>query len=154
MGGGDYLRLYKNIMRDIRFRIFHEGKMYYLKKGDNHNLTFFSEGIPWGLYESSTEARVVSGDPNAILNTPGVLMQFTGLQLNGVDVYEGDVIKFTMQDEGVEFGVVRFSNDGFWTTQDEGHQEELLSDELNSKAINPELVGNIYQHPEILTLNT
>jgi hypothetical protein len=136
-------------IREIRFRVFHEGKMYYLKKGSALMLCFFSEGIPWGLYNSSTDQRLVSGDPDAILSTPGILSLFTGFRLKGKDLYQGDILEFDLADGQKEIGVIRMSKEGFWTSQLEGYQEELLSRELACKSIPIKLIGNIYQNPEL-----
>lgn len=80
-----------------------------------------------------------------------VLMQYTGLlDKNGKEIYEGDVIEFNLEDGTKEYGTVRWSKDGFWTTQKEGMHEELLSDELNTNAYEYKVVGNSFENPEIL----
>lgn len=142
-------------MREIKFRVFHKDKMYYLNKGDNLSLCFFSEGIPWGLYETSTEARLVTGDPNAILNTPGTIMQYTGLiDKNKVPIYEVDLIK----DVYGKIWDVRFINGCFWL-HSKSHQGMStafswpdhcypifrVNHELYS-----EVVGNIHQNKDLL----
>jgi len=135
--------------REIRFRVFHDGEMHYMVKGSHLYLSFFSEGIPWGLFEIGTDRRLVTGDPNAILNTPGILMQFTGLKdETGLDIYEGDILEFDLWSEGKELGVVRFSDAGFWTSQKEGEDEQILSEELHD--IHARVIGNIYQNPDLL----
>lgn len=75
------------------------------------------------------------------------LMQFTRLQILKQQVWEGDILKFELEDGQVEIGVVRFADGGFWTSQKEGDSEELLSDEI--AFYQPEIIGNIYQHPEL-----
>jgi uncharacterized phage protein (TIGR01671 family) len=81
-----------------------------------------------------------------------IFMQYTGLKdKHGKEIYEGDIIEFDLIDGQKEFGVVRFSEDGFWTSQLEGFQEELLSDEINSSAYDWKVAGNIYENPELVT---
>ena len=136
--------------RQIKFRVWHNGKMYLFDKKANYHLTFFRTGlIPWGVYHSIEENRLVTGDPSAIFNECGILMQYTGLKCRNKEIYEDDVIEFSLQDGSKEYGVVRFSDDGFWTSQDANHCEELLSEELNSKCLKPKLIGNIHQNPEL-----
>lgn len=140
--------------REIKFRVFCKGTMYYFNKGDNLTLSFFSEGIPWGVYDSATEQRYVTGDTNAIFNEPGILMQSTGLKdKNGNDIFEGDVLDFDLSSEMEaenELGVVRFAKGGYWTSQDENHLEEILSEELES--FPTEIIGNVFENPELIKL--
>lgn len=124
--------------------------MYFIEKGEALSLCFFSEGIPWGLYNSSTDARLVTGDPNAILNTPGILMQFTGLKdKNGKEIYEGDLLycKKTSEmfpDEDRWISDVRYSEASFTYRGDDPLEENECLEEM-------EVIGNIYENPELLT---
>ena len=66
------------------------------------------------------------------------LMQFTGLKdKNGKEIYEGDIVKwhdkYPHKEENIE--AVHWVNVG-WN--------------LNSKIIEYEIIGNIYEHPELL----
>ena len=146
-------------MREIKFRIFHDGTMYYLNKGDGLRLCFFSEGIPWGLYESSTDARIVTGDPDAILNTPGVLMQFTGREdKKGSPIYEGDIIEceyhtqfIDKEDPKIWRGVVEYhESHTHFSVISKG---QSYSVGFGGSAVKRwEVIGNIHQNPELLTL--
>ena len=77
------------------------------------------------------------------------IMQFTGLKDSlGKDICEGDVIEFDLNSEmenETDIGIVRFSKQGFWTSQDEDHFEEILAEELES--FPTKVIGNIYQKP-------
>ena len=73
------------------------------------------------------------------------VMQFTGLlDVNGVEIYEGDIVEITYKEDGakspmqVVFEKAQFylKGDGFWT--------------LSSNAVTLLVIGNIYQNPELL----
>lgn len=74
------------------------------------------------------------------------LMQFTGLKdRNGVEVYEGDVVKYLTHTAHV-----------FWSPQDFGfvHYNEVIGGYAGLSFFKGykdfEVVGNIHQHPELL----
>ena len=82
--------------------------------------------------------------------------QVTGLHdKNGKEIYEGDVVRGFDENE---FGSV--NNDGpvhakvIWWENSAGFQLEAISPSeiLHSDmAVNVEIIGNIYEHPELLT---
>ena len=80
--------------------------------------------------------------------TPPV-MQFTGLHdKNGKEIYEGDVVKVVTKDfdmpDAIDTGVVKFTR-GHWQVNSKEDSYYLYGqDEL-------EVIGNIYEHPELLT---
>lgn len=134
-------------MREIKFRVW-KGEMHYPQvKGSGQYLSFFPEGlIPWGVYEQGTDARLVTGDPNAIFNEPGTLMQYTGLKdKNGKEIYERDIFRYSIldlefsEDETVYTEEVSFVNGGF----------ELDNAPLGAFHEEGEVIGNIYENPEL-----
>lgn len=142
-------------MREIKFRVWDGQRMHYLKKGENINLCFFSEGIPWGVYDSATEARLVTGDPNAVLNEPGKLMQYTGVNdKHGNEMCESDIVRC-----GYGIGVIVFNAGCFmveWIDDRESNMELLFSRKGTYRRKGDEefeLVGTIYTDPELLTNN-
>jgi uncharacterized phage protein (TIGR01671 family) len=77
------------------------------------------------------------------------LMQFTGLQdKNGIDIYEGDIIKYKyfFQDKEATLKVVwHEGRNGFYVEDEEG--TFCLEEELKNQF---EVIGNIYENPELL----
>lgn len=80
-----------------------------------------------------------------------VLMQFTGLKdRNGKEVYEGDILKMGEATAKVvfwgkppEFGLDFYHNEDAWC------EDWNLSDDSTRM----EIVGNVYEHPELLNRN-
>jgi uncharacterized phage protein (TIGR01671 family) len=86
------------------------------------------------------------GDRNSFQNQPTdrhILMQFTGLlDKNGREIYEGDVVR----DESGATAVYWSAAMGAWAVQDSDDCAFLLADCSESM----EIIGNIYENPELL----
>lgn len=108
--------------REIKFRAWDDDKKTFFNPL-HHNCYDFDEIQARGLYEIS---------------------QFTNLQdKNGKDIYEGDI---------VQRGVITFSRGKFQGTyyDSNGNLEEDWEDDLYQER-NIEVLGNIYENPELLT---
>lgn len=126
--------------REIRFRAFIDGEMI------GPDCLAFEE------YELLADQ--LSSEPN--------LMQYTGLKdKNGVEIYEGDKVKFTVDTHiygsdsisTQHIGYVIYSGSAFklWNRPDwefYGGDGARILDNINEKNI--EVIGNVYQHSELL----
>ena len=122
-------------MREIKFRAWHTKEKRWLDAGKfdaTHNLYFWEQVIKSGYYE---------------------LTQYTGLKdKNGKEIYEGDIINFQMtrvvlvdhpimtattEETAIYQGEVKWSEYGFRPF-------------IDGKASEIEVIGNIYENPELL----
>lgn len=68
-----------------------------------------------------------------------ILMQYTGMKdTEGKEIYEGDIVTF----EGITLYEVKFIRGGFAVEFKDGHR-------YLGQFANPEVIGNIYQNPEL-----
>lgn len=143
--------------RIIKFRCWDGEKMWLPETlsndGNRTKFIFFNDSlsIGWGLYDNRLDNRIVTGDANAIFNTPGILMQFTGVNgKNGNEIYEGDIVKYILPNNGIEeedieyieyIEEVKFMGSGFYL--DRYVPVDALAELL-------EVIGNVCQTPELL----
>jgi len=78
---------------------------------------------------------------------PKTVGQFTGLKdMNGVKIYEGDVVRMLVDSEEIESGVF-WDAAGFCISASSGY-EPFIGEYYNSKQC--EVIGNIHENPELL----
>lgn len=126
-------------MREIKFRAWKDGQM------------FLSPSTLEALHHLGSWFEAHSAFSYTAKETKdSIIMQFTGFNHNGVDIFESDILEFELEDGGTEIGVVRFSKEGYWTSQKESEHEEILSEELDYYKDKVKLIGDIYSTPNLV----
>ena len=119
-------------MREIKFRAFYQGKMYY----------------------SCNDYTVWAGGKNASITGDGIggtiltedVMQFTGLHdKNGKMIYEGDIIKFKAWGNSWT-GEVKYYYGGFSPFY--SRDAKIDFGDVDNEVC--EVIGNIYENKELL----
>ncbi len=116
--------------REIKFRAFVHGEMFYPTGTEREGYT----GLPSReLYHKFYDNE---------------LMQFTGLKdKNGKEIYEGDI--FSLGDLNILY-VCDFDN-GYFGGMQHGNKSRVGLAYWES---NIEVIGNIYENPELLKINS
>jgi len=115
-------------MREIKFRAYCQVCDNFVRVYDS--LTQFKDGI-------------TNQCPNHEVRTDTQLMQYTGLKdKNGVEIYEGDVVK-----HGNGIQQVYYDNT---TASYQMNLKGSVYDQEYGGYDNVEVIGNIYQNPELL----
>lgn len=130
-------------MREIKFRAWHKKYKYMARVAD----ISFNRGI----------VNLNGADISKIEDLE--LMQYTGLKdKNGVEIYEGDILKYPDNDEKDCIGVVEYGHFncscchavfGFTTINYKGWEIDML---VNDKEQTPlyEVIGNVFEDKELL----
>jgi uncharacterized phage protein (TIGR01671 family) len=154
-------------MREIKFRAYHktQGCMYYTQSSIGMEGDGWIESIDFDSKAVTLGCQSDEGDYIDMFSFSEVeLMQYTGLKdKNGKEIYEGDVIRSVENDEVLKIGDILpltrhldllAENIGYY----EGKKYHLRSAgaqyHLDDWVSNPEfyeIIGNIYENPELLT---
>lgn len=138
-------------MRSIKFRAWYNGVMLlpnntYGDIRDEVVLSLFGE-----CFYISEESNGNFCPSSLVAKTKPdiILMQFTGLHdKNGKEIYEGDVWRTDFMK-----GVVVFE-DGCFTFRAHQQPYSLTARDHNIQAEEFEIIGNIHEHPTLLTKTT
>lgn len=111
---------------------------------DTDKVSFVIEADGIGTYDMRYPGDEYAGW--AYLDT--ILMQSTGLKdKNGVEIFEGDIVKIIGDVLGDDMSVIRFTEGGFYLDYKNLDTEFEL---LYSIDLPIEIIGNIYENPELL----
>jgi len=139
MAAPDYLG---GIMREIKFKAYLPalGQMVNIKAIDFENDFIKHEDVDWDVMRNK---EIPVKKVTSLFNC--VLMQYTGLHdKNGIEIYEGDIVCIWKENKVIEWDehVAGFS----WKNCQ--MKEYLMFRKLIAK--DAEVIGNIYENPELL----
>lgn len=142
-------------MRKIKFRVYLD-KMYYQNEYNEYDtnligIDFLNKIVTFAGYTDGEEEdsfERYSFDENNILYKKDLkIMQYTGLKdKNNKEIYEGDILSDGNNKKPYK---VIFEN-GSFRAEFEGDFEEYSFDLIDVVAQGCEIVGNIYENPELI----
>lgn len=137
-------------MREIKFRGLSGnghwvyGYYVYASQGVKHKLSTHSKH--WIVCEAFGNGGYFNATSKVYIKHAETIGQFTGLHdKNGKEVYEGDVIRHGFNFFGI--GKVVFDECGFYF---ESLDSEIMNDGYIALNNECEVIGNIYENPELM----
>jgi uncharacterized phage protein (TIGR01671 family) len=129
------------MMREIKFRVWSNTTKEWIKSSEVY---LRKDGIPF----VNTISNGISGMYEADL----ILIQYTGLKdKNGKEIYEGDIILKKGYEEGLGKVYYCETGMGFFIELIKGYRWAFhYSDGPNWHRDELEIIGNIYENPELL----
>jgi uncharacterized phage protein (TIGR01671 family) len=80
-----------------------------------------------------------------------LIMQFTGLtDINGVEIYEGDIVRLWYAPRATAIGFISFENGGFVFNTEKATPKKEFAGTCIDCGNSFTVIGNIYQNPELL----
>ena len=140
-------------MREIKFRAWLESlqamvSVHKIEFLDDGNYKIFFKNLQNGKYVDCALAPSSMISRSSAKGERFVLMQYTGANdKNGVEIWTGHIVKFVSRlDDSKRIGAVRYwAGDAAFLIECEREMFFLFHD-----ALNREVIGNIYENPEIL----
>ncbi len=126
-------------MREIKFRGLDTNGVWYYGYINKYSFN--------GYTQVSIRFSVESGSILICQVKEETVGQYTGLKdRNGNEIYEGDILEYSMHSR--ERGIVVFRDSSFLLTRK--NDDYCITDLEDEKRFFLEIIGNIYENPELL----